>query len=107
GIVEAGAYALAAQPPLDRQQKLDAAGAGAHERQPTAILAREHALEQRLEPADESVDRLDRNGMLAGAGYVGGVGGRADIEREKVIGHRRAVPADHAPLDKVHARGPP
>jgi hypothetical protein len=58
---------LAAQPVLHRQRQLDAAGAGPT----TAIVVVPawfaHALEQRQPALVETMDRLDRHGVLGGA----------------------------------------
>ena len=62
-----------AQAVLDGEQEFDAASAGADQRHGAAAFAREHALPQCLEAAQESIDRLDRNGMLAGARHARGV----------------------------------
>src|SRR5919201_1183115 len=86
---------------LDREQELDAAGAGADQRHGAAAFAREHARLQRLEATQESVDRLDRNGMLACARDARGVRRRADIEREEIVGNRRARAADYATAGEI------
>ena len=59
---------LAPQPALDREQKLDPAGAGADQRHTRAPLARAHARHEGAEPAEKAVDRLDRNGVLLAPG---------------------------------------
>ena len=56
---------------------------------------------QLLETPEEAIDRLDRNGVLICARNIAGVGGRADIEREKIVRHWRAVAADHAPAGEI------
>ena len=42
--IESGLRNFLAQPSLDREQKLNAAGAGAHQRQSRAPVTREHAI---------------------------------------------------------------
>src|SRR6266508_2098295 len=87
---------LAPQTVLDRQQKLDAASAGADQGHTHAPPAREDPRLECLEPAEKSVDRLDRNGVLARARDIRGIGSRADVEREEIVGDRWAMAADHA-----------
>ena len=55
---------------------------------------------------EEAVDRLDRNGVLARARHIRGVRRRADIEREQIVRHRRAVAADHATRRRDRGRRP-
>ena len=81
---------------LGRQQELDAAGARADQRHGGTALARENAGLQRLEAAQESIDRFDRDGVLARARHAGGVRRRANIEREEIVRDRRSRAADHA-----------
>ena len=88
---------------LDREQKLNAAGAGADHCDPRAPIAREHARDQRLEAGEEAVDGLDRDGVLARARHIRGVRRRADVEREQIVRHRRAVATDHGTRGEIEA----
>ena len=99
--IETGTRDVAPQPTFDREQELDAAGTGADQRHARASLAYEHASHERLEPAEEAVDRLDRNGVLACARHIGGIRGRADIEREQIVRDRRATTADHVTAGEI------
>ena len=78
---------IAHQPMPDRQQQFDAAGPGTDQRDAGMTFACEHARLERLEAAQEAVDRLHRNGVLVGTGHAGRVRRRADVEREQVIRH--------------------
>ena len=86
---------------LGRQQELDAAGARADQRHGGTALARENAGLQRLEAAQESIDRFDRDGVLARARHAGRVRRRADIERQEIVTDGRSRAADHAAPVKI------
>ncbi len=86
---------------FDREQKLDAARAGANQRHGCASFARKNARPQRLEAAQESVDRLDGDGVLARAGHIRGVRRGADIEREQIVRNRRAPAADDVAAGEI------
>src|SRR5262249_12724147 len=103
--IEARLRDLAAQPTLDRKQKLDAAGASADERDARASLPRQYARLERLEAREKSVDRLDGNRMLARARHIAGIRRRADIERQQVVGHRRTIAANYSLAGEVDADG--
>ena len=87
----------------DTEQKFDPAGAGADDADPDRVFAAEHPRRQIMPVGDEAVDGLDRHRVLGRARHLGGVGGRADVDRQQIVGHRRAVAAQHPPVGGIEA----
>ena len=94
--LESGLRNFVAQPSFDRQQQLDTAGPRTNQRQRVPPVALEGSRQERLEMLEKTIDRLDRDGVLVRAAECLRVGGRADIEREQIVRHWRAIPAEHA-----------
>ncbi len=68
-----------------------------------ALSIRGDPLAQRIEMAEKAVDRLYRNGMLCSARHHIGIRRRAGVDRQDVVGNRRAVVADHLPCGEIYA----
>ena len=88
---------------LDTEQKLEPAGAGADDADPDRAFTTEHPLCHLMPVGDEAVDRLDRHRVLGGARHLIGVGNRSDVDRQQIICHRRAVPAQHPLVGGIEA----
>ena len=97
---DGGAESLRAQPVLDRQQQLDAAGACPDDGYPRRPVGGQHPLPQLFPCGDEPIDGLDRDGVLRGAGDFG-ARRRADIERQQIVRHGRPPAAQDEPLFEV------
>ncbi len=78
---------------LDGEQYLHPARPAADDRDAHRAVRGQHAVAQPLPPGEEPVDRLHPGRVGGRAGHVGARGG-ADVERQHVVGHRRARPAD-------------
>ena len=93
----------AAQSVAHREHHLDAAGPGSHHPDAHRSLGGEHSLDERVPAGDEVADGLDRHHRAPGAGHVAGERGRADVDGEHVVGHRRAIAADDLPVDRIES----
>src|SRR5262249_8590589 len=92
---------IAPETPFDGKQEFDAARARAHDADARASLRGQHALAQGLEAGEETVDRLDRYRVTGSTGNVADIGRRPDVDRDEIVGHRRAVAANDAAVRKI------
>ena len=96
---------LIAQAVLHGQRQLHPAGATADgdDARGPGMLA--HALEQRQPAIIETVNGLDRHRVLGRTGHHLDLRRRADVDRQPIVGHRRARFAQHALAVAVDADG--
>ena len=95
---------LVAQAVLHGQRQFDPAGAGADDRDAPDPGVLAHALEQQLPALVEIVDRFHRHGVLGRAGHIAHLRRGADVDRQGVVGHRRAIAAEHFACVAVQAQ---
>ncbi len=102
GVVAEGLQ-FVAQAILHRQGQLDAAGAGADQRDGGLPGVPTNTLQQGQPALVEAPDRLHRNGVFGGAFDAVHRRHRADVDRQAVVGHRRAMATEHLALCAVEA----
>ena len=94
---------FAPQPVLHGQRQLDPARATAHQRNARLARVQAHAFEQGQPAFVEQVNRLDGHRVLGRTGHPAHLRRRADVDRDTVIGHGRAVFAQHLAAGTVQA----
>ncbi len=80
---------------MQRQGQLHTAGPGTDERDHGTARVVAHALDQRAPVGVEAVDRLDGHDVVGGTAHPVHLRRGADIDREAVVGDRRAIAAQH------------
>ena len=88
---------------LQRQQQFDAAGAGADDTDARLAAGSQDARARRLEAGQKSIDRLHGDGVVCHARGLLRARRRADVDRQHVVGHGRAVVANDAFVLEIKA----
>ena len=90
-----------AQPMVDGQRQLDAAGAAANHGDAQRALPVLHPFEEAQPALAQFGDRLHRRRMLGCAGDRTHAGRRADVERHEIVGDRRTILQQHLPVGAI------
>ena len=104
-LVRVAAYGLqhGAQTVLHGQQQLYPTSSRAHHGHGGLARVALHALQEGEPAFVKPGNRLHRHRVLRGAGHATKLRGRANVDRQHVIGHGRAVAAQHGALRAVKA----